>query len=217
MRYGNIVRLYRAETADQMNGQFRFDKNIHNFGDGYYTTNNAGLALDLVNRLNNSNDVHLKTFRINLDRLSVIDFDELNSLNWLAEILWNRQPDLAKHEIVPMYKVDTQMCDLIIGRRPGQSYFTVARSFLTGQISLQKMNNLLDVQEDGSLYVFKQKEALNRLEFLNDRVISSKDLYNYKAHIENSNYTSKMWRDAAYNTSNQGQTMIWDILTGNKQ
>ena len=73
-----------------MNRQFRFDKSMHNFGDGCYTTNNAGLALDLVNRLNNLNDVYLKTFRINLDGLNVIDFDELNSLNWLAEILWNR-------------------------------------------------------------------------------------------------------------------------------
>lgn len=216
MRYGDIVRLYRAGVSNRVDKRLKFDSDIHNFGDGYYLTNSAGLALDMIYRSNSSDDIHLQTFRMNLAGLKIIDFDELNSLNWLAEILWNRQPDLAKHEIVPMYKVDTQTCDLIIGRRPGQSYFTVARSFLTGQISLQKMNNLLDVQEDKSLYVIKQQEAFDRLEFLNDRVISNKDLYNYKAHIENRNYTSEMWRDAVYNTSNYGQTMIWDILTSNK-
>lgn len=216
MRYGDIVKLYRAGMSNKIDKQFKFDSNIHNFGDGYYATNNAGLALDMIDRFNSSNDIHLQTFRMNLAGLKVIDFDELDNLNWLAEVLWNRQKDLAKHEIVPMYKVDTQMCDIIIGRRPGQSYFTVARSFLTGEISLQKMNNLLDIWEDGSLYVIKQQEAFNRLEFLNDAVVSEQGLNSYKAHITNNDYASKMWLDAAYNTSNQGQTMIWDILTSNK-
>lgn len=79
-----------------------------------------------------------------------LNSDTYNILNWLAVLTKNRSywqngsiASEAKEYLQKHYYVDTTVYDIVIGYRADDSYFSFAKDFVMGTISLQKLSEAM--------------------------------------------------------------------------
>lgn len=94
-------------------------------------------------------------------------------LHWLSLLLKHREFELdtdlaadAKEYILTRFPVETDDVDAIVGYRADDSYFTFARNFLNGAITLAKLSEAMRLGKLGLQFMLKSEEAFNRLRFV---------------------------------------------------
>lgn len=96
---------------------------------------------------------------------------ELDSIHWIAELLYNRKLNLGDKEVVrdnvkiflENYKLDTSNYDIIIGYRADDSYFAYAEAFVSGTIYKDTLEKALRTGELGIQVFIKSEKAFGRL------------------------------------------------------
>ena len=111
---------------------------------------------------------------LNLDKLKVLDFDELPVLNWIAELMSHMDADNSARyrRLAPIfikkYKVNTSEFDIIKGWRADASYFSIVKRFVRDEIDLNLIPKLFKLGDLDIQYCVKSKKAF---EFLNTEYI----------------------------------------------
>lgn len=153
----NKLTVYHGSKEKVLVPQFGIGKKNNDYSQGFYTTPNKELAREwayagYTNYIGDTGYIH--TYQnISLNGLYVLDFTEMDSMHWLAELLTYRQINITNgiseavaskrvNYIVKNFKIDTTNADIIIGYRADDSYFLVAQAFVTGFISKETMGIL---------------------------------------------------------------------------
>lgn len=150
----------------------------HDYGMGFYLTERIELAKEwAVCRPNDTNGwVHM--YELDTDGLKILDFQQINVLAWLAELMKHRDAADSKRyrmlakKFIEKYGVDTSEYDVIKGWRANASYFYIAKEFVRDNIDMDILEELLSLGGLGIQYCIKSELAYSKLKEVDNSLIS---------------------------------------------
>lgn len=174
---GKLI-LFHGTPDKIVQPTFGFGNERHDYGKGFYLTENTELAKEwAVCRPNDTNGwVH--KFELDTDGLKILDFQENNVLAWLAELMKHRDAADSKRyrmlagKFIEKYGIDTSGYDVIKGWRANASYFYIAKEFVRDNIDMDILEELLSLGGLGIQYCIKSEKAYAQLVEVTDSLLS---------------------------------------------
>ena len=164
--------LYHGNKNESMIPTYGAGRIDNDYGRGFYTTSDQELAKEWAwGTYTQGNKAYIHTFELDTADLRILDLTELDSIHWIAELLFNRKLNLGDKEVVQdnvkilleKYKLDTGAHDVIIGYRADDSYFAYAEAFVSGTIYKDTLEKALRTGELGIQVFIKGERAFERL------------------------------------------------------
>ena len=108
-------------------------------------------------------------FELETAGLKILDFQHLDVLAWLAELMKHRDAADTKRyrmlaeKFIQKYGIDTSEYDIICGWRANASYFYIAKEFVRDNIDMDILEELLSLGGLGIQYCIKTEAAYSNL------------------------------------------------------
>ena len=163
------VILYHGTPDKMIIPTFGLGDDKHDYGRGFYLTEDFELAREWAVCRPNDKNGWVHKFDLRTDELKILDFQELNVLSWLAELMKHRDAADSKRyrmlsaKFIDKYGVDTSGYDVIKGWRANASYFYIAREFVRDNVDIDILEDLLSLGGPGIQYCIKSEFAYSRL------------------------------------------------------
>ncbi|MFG6344645.1 MAG: DUF3990 domain-containing protein [Lachnospiraceae bacterium] len=178
-----IITIYHGNKVEYIVPTYGLGSMNNDYGRGFYTTPSIELAKEWawgIYAAGNKSYVH--TFELNIKGLNILNLTELDSIYWIAELLYNRKFNIQNKEVVldnikiliDKYKLDTSKYDIIIGYRADNNYFTYAESFISGTIYKNTLDRVLGTEELELQVFIKSERAFNSLKKTATEEVSEK-------------------------------------------
>ena len=173
---GKLI-LFHGSPNETVTPTFGLGNEKHDYGMGFYLTESIELAKEwAVCRPNEANGwVH--KYEFDTEGLKVLDFQQINVLSWLAELMKHRDASDTKRyrilaqKFIDKYGVDTTGYDVIRGWRANASYFYIAKEFVKDNIDMDIQEELLSLGGLGIQYCIKTERAYAKLQELPDSLM----------------------------------------------
>ena len=150
----------------------------HDYGKGFYLTENVGLAKEWAVCKPNETNGWVHKYELDCEGLNILDFEKLDVLSWLAELMKHRDAADSKRyrmlasKFIEKYGVDTDGYDVIKGWRANASYFYIAKEFVRDNIDIEILEELLSLGGLGIQYCIKSELAYSKLKEIENGIIS---------------------------------------------
>ena len=170
--------LYHGSPNKVVVPQFGFDEGKHDYGKGFYLTENIELAKEWAVCRPDETNGWVHKYELDTTDLKVLDFQEYNVLSWLAELMKHRDAsDSRRYKVlskkfIAEYGIDTSEYDVIKGWRANASYFYIAKEFVRDNIDIEILEELLSLGGLGIQYCIKSELAYSKLAEVEDGLIS---------------------------------------------
>lgn len=141
----------------------------HDYGKGFYLTERIDLAKEWAVCRPNEENGWVHKYELDCKNLKILDFQKLNVLTWLAELMKHRDAADSKRyrmlaaKFIEKYGVETEGYDVIKGWRANTSYFYIAKELWeyfkeTEHYSLQQGKAMEGFMPDwiGEFYAYYQ-------------------------------------------------------------
>ena len=174
---GKII-LYHGSPNKVVVPQFGFGEGKHDYGKGFYLTENIELAKEWAVCRPDETNGWVHKYELDTTDLKVLDFQEYNVLSWLAELMKHRDAsDSRRYKVlskkfIAKYGIDTSEYDVIKGWRANASYFYIAKEFVRDNIDIEILEELLSLGGLGIQYCIKSELAYSKLAEIEDGLIS---------------------------------------------
>lgn len=162
------------------------------------------------------------TFELDTIGLDIINFQNINVLSWLAELMKHRDADksrrysLLSKKFIKKYGIETNHCDVIVGYRANASYFYIAKAFVRDEIDIDLLENLLSLGGLGIQYCIKsQKAYLQHVENENKLISVEYNQYNEKYNQRDVNARMKM-KELINSDKNKLNNVFSDLIRGDE-
>lgn len=132
----------------------------HDYGRGFYLTPHKELAKEWA-MCSESKIGYLHSYILRLDGLKVLDFNKLDTLAWMAELMKHRKADTSSRYkrfspvFIEKYSVNTDGYDIIHGWRADSSYFSIAKRFVRDEIDYELIGELFRLGDFRESNLFK--------------------------------------------------------------
>lgn len=173
--------------------KFGIGKKYHDYGQGFYCTENIELAKEWACSV--KNDGYSNKYHLALDGMNVMHLTkgEFNILNWLAILLAHRKFDInspignnAREFILTHFMPDMSDVDVMIGYRADDSYFSFAEDFVNNTISLRDLNLAMQLGTLGEQVVLLSERSFQQIEFIEYEVADYQEYYYKRAKRDQS-------------------------------
>lgn len=169
--------LYHGTPNKIVTPKFGGGDEKHDYGKGFYLTESIELEKEwAVCRPNDANGwVH--KYELETDGLKILDFQQLDVLSWLAELMKHRDAADTKRyrmlakKFIEKFGVDTSGYDVICGWRANASYFYIAKEFVRDNIDIDILEELLSLGGLGIQYCMKSEAAYTNLTEKTDELL----------------------------------------------
>lgn len=205
---GKLI-LYHGTSDKTVVPTFGLDNDKHDYGKGFYLTENSDLAKEWAVCRPNDKNGWLHKYEIDTDNLKILDFQKKNVLCWLAELMKHRDASDTKRykmlakQFIEKYGIDTSKYDIIKGWRANASYFYIAKEFVRDNIDMDILEELLLLGGLGIQYCIKSQLAYSKLhEVENERLMVEYDEFNAKYNLRDVDARQKM-RDLVNSDANK--------------
>ena len=174
---GKII-LYHGSPNKVVVPQFGFGEGKHDYGKGFYLTENIELAKEWAVCRPDETNGWVHKYELDTTDLKVLNFQEYNVLSWLAELMKHRDAsDSRRYKVlskkfIAEYGIDTSEYDVIKGWRANASYFYIAKEFVRDNIDIEILEELLSLGGLGIQYCIKSELAYSKLAEGEDGLIS---------------------------------------------
>lgn len=174
---GKII-LYHGSPNKVVVPQFGFGEDKHDYGKGFYLTDNIELAKEWAVCRPDEMNGWVHKYELETDDLKILDFQKHNILSWLAELMKHRDASDSKRykvlsqKFIAEYGIDTREYDVIKGWRANASYFYIAKEFVRDNIDIEILEELLSLGGLGIQYCIKSELAYSKLTEVEDGLIS---------------------------------------------
>ena len=174
---GKII-LYHGSPNKVVVPQFGFGEGKHDYGKGFYLTENIELAKEWAVCRPDETNGWVHKYELDTTNLKVLDFQEHDILSWLAELMKHRDAsDSRRYKVlskkfIAEYGIDTSEYDVIKGWRANASYFYIAKEFVRDNIDIEILEELLSLGGLGIQYCIKSELAYSKLAEIEDGPIS---------------------------------------------
>lgn len=170
--------LYHGSPNKVVVPQFGFGEGKHDYGKGFYLTENIELAKEWAVCRPDETNGWVHKYELDTTDLKVLDFQEQNILSWLAELMKHRDASdsrrykVLSQKFIAEYGIDTSEYDVIKGWRANASYFYIAKEFVRDNIDIEILEELLSLGGLGIQYCIKSELAYSKLTEVEDGLIS---------------------------------------------
>lgn len=174
---GKII-LYHGSPNKVVVPQFGFGEGKHDYGKGFYLTENIELAKEWAVCRPDETNGWVHKYELETADLKILDFQEHDILSWLAELMKHRDAsDSRRYKVlskkfIAEYGIDTSEYDVIKGWRANASYFYIAKEFVRDNIDIEILEELLSLGGLGIQYCIKSELAYSKLTEVDDGLIS---------------------------------------------
>jgi hypothetical protein len=192
----DIITLYHGSPNEELIPKHGKGKNHHDYGKGLYLTEDIELAREWAASSSGGKRkklCYVHKFSIDKAGLKILDFDELDPLCWVAELMHNRvvRDDPMYAELAPIfcskYKPVTDDYDIIKGWRADSSYFSIVKYLIRDQLSLSRLDEALRLGNLGIQWCIKSERAFDMLK--SDTNYKAIECLNVNKYIEK--YTAR--------------------------
>ena len=170
--------LYHGSPNKVVVPQFGFGEGKHDYGKGFYLTENIELAKEWAVCRPDETNGWVHKYELETDDLKILDFQEHDILSWLAELMKHRDAsDSRRYKVlskkfIAEYGIDTSEYDVIKGWRANASYFYIAKEFVRDNIDIEILEELLSLGGLGIQYCIKSELAYSKLTEVENGLIS---------------------------------------------
>ena len=174
---GKII-LYHGTQNKIVTPVFGGGNDKHDYGRGFYLTEVLNLAKEWAVCVPNSENGWVHKYELDCTGLNILDFQEKDVLNWLAELMKHLDAADSKRYImlaakfIDKYGIDTSDYDVIKGWRADASYFYIAKEFVRDNIDMDILEELLSLGGLGIQYCIKSERAYAQLHEMEEDMIS---------------------------------------------
>ena len=170
------ITLYHGTPNKVVTPTYGLGDDKHDYGRGFYLTEEFELAKEWAVCRPEEHNGWVHKYELEADKLKILDFQELNVLAWLAELMKHRDAADSKRyhmlaaKFIERYGVDTSEYDVIKGWRANASYFYIAREFVRDNIDIDILEELLSLGDLGIQYCIKTKSAYSKLKEISEEL-----------------------------------------------
>ena len=171
------VILFHGTPAEMVVPTYGLGDEKHDYGKGFYLTEDIELAKEWAVCRPDKQNGWVHKFALELDGLRILDFQKLDVLAWIAELMKHRNASDSKRyrvlsaKFIDRYGVDTEGYDVIKGWRANASYFYIAKEFVRDNVDVDILEDLLSLGGLGIQYCLKTPKAYENLEEDYDGII----------------------------------------------
>ena len=167
------MKLYHGSEFVIKNPTFGVGKRTNDYGLGFYCTEDRTLAGEWS--VSPIHDGYINAYTLEFSGLKVLNLSEkpFTVLHWLAILVENRTFDIegdvafaAKEYLLKNFRPEYDDADVIIGYRANDSYFSFARTFLSGALSYANLSHAIRLGNLGLQVVAKSRKAFEALSFV---------------------------------------------------
>lgn len=172
------ITLYHGTPDEIVTPQYGLGDEKHDYGKGFYLTESIDLAKEWAVCRPDETNGWVHKYELDTNGLQILDFQELNVLSWLAELMKHRDADDTKRyrvlaeKFIDKYGIDTTGYDVIKGWRANASYFYIAKQFVKDNIDIDILKELLSLGGLGIQYCIKTEKAYSQLSEVKDSLLS---------------------------------------------
>lgn len=169
--------LYHGTPDKDVTPTFGRGDDKHDYGRGFYLTEDIQLAKEWAVCRPNDTNGYVHKYELDAKELKILDFEEYNTLVWLAELMKHRDAADSKRyrvlseKFIAKYGMDTTEYDVIKGWRANASYFYIAREFVRDNIDIDILEKLLFLGGLGIQYCIKSELAFSKLHEVKDDLL----------------------------------------------
>ena len=173
----NLI-LFHGSPNKSITPSFGLGNEKHDYGMGFYLTESIELAKEWAVCRPDETNGWVHQFEFDSEGLKVLDFQQINVLSWLAELMKHRDASDTKRyrvlaqKFIEKYGVDTSGYDVIKGWRANASYFYIAKEFVKDNIDMDILEELLSLGGLGIQYCIKTERAYANLREIPDSLMS---------------------------------------------
>jgi hypothetical protein len=163
----NCIILYHGSPCEKLIPTYGKGENKHDYGKGLYLTKDIELAREWAVASNKNGYVH--KFMLDTTGLSILNFDSLNELHWIAELMSHRDADSSERykRLAPLfiekYKINTDKYDIIKGWRADSSFFYIGKQFVKDNLDINLLKEALRIGDLGIQWCMKSEKSMKRL------------------------------------------------------
>ena len=160
----NLI-LFHGSPNEIVTPTFGLGNEKHDYGMGFYLTESIELAKEWAVCRPDETNGWVHKFEFDTDGLKILDFQQINVLSWLAELMKHRDASDTKRLGVRItnVEIDTSDYDVIKGWRANASYFYIAKEFVKDNIDIDILEDLLSLGGLGIQYCIKTEKAYAKL------------------------------------------------------
>lgn len=161
--------LYHGTPDKVVTPTYGLGDDKHDYGRGFYLTEDFELAKEWAVCRPEEQNGWVHKYELDTGNLKILDFQELDILTWLAELMKHRDAADSKRyhmlaaKFIEKYGIDTSGYDVIKGWRANASYFYIAREFVRDNVDIDILEELLSLGELGIQYCIKTEAAYFKL------------------------------------------------------
>ena len=215
----NKIIIYHGSNKTIKQPIYHQGNPYNDYGYGFYCTKDIELAKEWSS--GNSYNPLIKgivnEYEIDLDGLNILNLENYNILYWITLLITNRKFDInypiqkiSKDYLIKNFYIDASKYDVIIGYRADDSYFSIARAFLSNTISLRQLEKALKLGKLGLQIVIVSKKAFNKIRFVNSIEIDTNTYY--KKRIKRDNKAKEDFFNIISKEFNENDIFLMDII-----
>ena len=173
---GKII-LFHGTSDKEITPTFGLGEDKHDYGRGFYLTEDIELAKEWAVCKPDRKNGWVHKFELDTDELRILDFQDHDSLTWLAELMRHRDAadsrryHMLAEKFIGQFGIDTSPFDVIKGWRANASYFYIAREFVRDNIDIDILEDLLSLGGLGIQYCIKSSLAFSKLYEIREELI----------------------------------------------
>ena len=172
------ITLYHGTPDKIVSPVFGRGNDKHGYGRGFYLTDNLELAKEWAVCRPNEINGWVHKYELDINGLKILDFQEGDVLNWLAELMKHRDAADSKRyrilakQFIEKYGIDTSQYDVLKGWRANASYFYIAKEFVRDNVDMDILEELLLLGGLGIQYCMKSELAYSKLCEIEEDILS---------------------------------------------
>ena len=209
--------LYHGTSDKIITPTYGLGDSKHDYGRGFYLTEDFELAKEWAVCRPEEKNGWVHKFELDTDDLKILDFQKLDILAWLAELMKHRDASDSKRyqmlagKFIEKYGVDTSEYDVIKGWRANASYFYIAKEFVRDNVDIDILEELLSLGGLGIQYCIKSELAYLKLKEIDDDLsMVDYDEFNEKYNLRDADARREMRE--LINSDNNKVTKVFSTL-----
>lgn len=163
------MELYHGSPNKEFTPQFGFGEDRHDYGRGFYLTENLDLAKEWAVCNPNTENGWVHKYTLDCQNLKILDFEKLGIFPWMAELMKHRDADSSRRykvlskKFIEKYGICTSGYDVIRGWRADASYFYITKAFVRDEVDIDILEELFRLGDLGIQYCLKSELAFQMI------------------------------------------------------